>query len=306
MPNNKVSWGMVLLAGVLSFPASLVLGGIGLALSLAGGDSSGGLAVLFGILPFGAFVALLIYKLTLKSETGLLLMTNSGYARLFVSKNYAAIKQVTESVFKILEDPEKYKNEYYDVTINGSTIHGNFVVGDVHGNVSHAGGSIDLTQSGGQSSNPPPPNAHGSPPPPVANPQGLQGVPGRSDPARQRPAGSPTITGSSIQGNTVIGGDLHGGAHYESVSGERSISLEDLSAKLEALEVSILDGETKREISEVRSAVDLHIREPDSSSIDQLKVRLRAAMPTLQQLTIGAAGSSLATEVYRLVSRFVA
>jgi hypothetical protein len=155
--SEPYGWRLVVLAGIMLFPAMAIF-------SVAGDGS-------FSILPLLAFVAMIVYKLVAKPETGLVLTTNSGYSRLFVSKNHEALARITEQVFSILEDPERYASRTYQVSINGSQISGNFIVGDASGSVTNRANTIDLgahdpgargAPGAGAVDYPPPPPSQGS------------------------------------------------------------------------------------------------------------------------------------------------
>ncbi|MEM1392111.1 MAG: DUF6232 family protein [Cyanobacteria bacterium P01_H01_bin.150] len=80
-----------------------------------------------------ASLAGVIYNTQKPKHYGFLITLNSGDKKLFITTDKSGLKQITSTIYDILE---KDKEATYQVVVKNSQITGNFIQGDVGGNMS--------------------------------------------------------------------------------------------------------------------------------------------------------------------------
>jgi hypothetical protein len=114
------------------------------------------------------------------------------------------------------------------------------------------------------------------------------------------------ITGGSTVSGNFVAGDVSGVVSNYTNSPQDAVDLAALHDQIQELIGNLADLSEWREIIEVEATLAAHLDDPSSVGDDRLRDKMSKALPVLRQLTIGAAGSSLATEVYGLMGRYVA
>ena len=79
-------------------------------------------------------IAGIIWNLGKPKHYGFLLTLNSGHQRLFITKDQDGLKKVISVIYNLIETEEEAT---YQISVTNSEIRGNFIQGQVGGDVSH-------------------------------------------------------------------------------------------------------------------------------------------------------------------------
>lgn len=115
---GTIPWGIL----ILVLLASSIIG--------IGNSGAGGLLGSLGI-------AGIIWNLAKPKHYGLLLTLNSGDKTLFTTSQKESLKQVIGVIYEFIESE---KEATYQISISGSQVRGNFIQGDVKGDISYLSG----------------------------------------------------------------------------------------------------------------------------------------------------------------------
>lgn len=296
IPRDIPSWFRVIQLFVVSVLSSVILGP-------------------FAIIAVLSVLGLAAYKLFSSPKSGLLLRTNSGYEKIFVSTDYQTIRSLTDKVHEMLEHPTHHAGTVVHAFFNGGKVNLSVVGGDNNGNVAvgdgeatlvgdHNSGTVVGRNSGGSVRNdvavgsgidltsPPQstasqPFVEQSPPPspPLARPTPMTAR--RETPQQvrvgQRNVG--TVIGSS-EGSSVVNRVQVAG------DGSRDVLLQ-IEARLNELLMSTSTEPIGSELRETAAVVSTHIQNPEAVRESTVTQYLTGLARVLRDVGTSALGSEL-------------